>query len=165
MYKTILVATDASEFSDAAIEAAKLANELGSKLAFFYTTPLCQLPPFAEGLLAPGQTDKAGIAMKEMEPDAERTPASVARNMNFAEVTVEQQSTVSNSPYKAIIEAAKQSQCELIIMASHGLRGLAGVLHGIETQTGLTYSATPVLVDSINANQRQIPFSRNIHQR
>ena len=59
---------------------------------------------------------------------------------------MEQQFTVSNSPYEAIIEAAKKFECDLIVMASHGRRGVSGVLLGSETQKVLTHSKIPVLV-------------------
>jgi nucleotide-binding universal stress UspA family protein len=53
---------------------------------------------------------------------------------------------VSEVPYEAIIEAVERNQCDLIFMASHGRRGLSGLLLGSETQKVLTHSKTPVLV-------------------
>jgi nucleotide-binding universal stress UspA family protein len=52
----------------------------------------------------------------------------------------------SDHPYAAIIEAAKQKGCDLIVMASHGRRGPKAVLLGSETQKVLTHSQIPVLV-------------------
>ncbi len=52
----------------------------------------------------------------------------------------------SDHPYEAIIQAARDLQCDLIAMASHGRHGLKGVLLGSETQKVLTHSAIPVLV-------------------
>jgi nucleotide-binding universal stress UspA family protein len=49
-------------------------------------------------------------------------------------------------PYEAIINAAAQYGCDLIVMASHGRRGIAGLLLGSETTKVLTHSKTPVLV-------------------
>lgn len=49
-------------------------------------------------------------------------------------------------PADAILAAAKKQKCDLIFMASHGRRGLAGVLLGSETQKVLTHSKIPVLV-------------------
>ena len=49
-------------------------------------------------------------------------------------------------PYAAIIQAAQEKQCDLITMASHGRRGVKGVLLGSETQKVLTHSQIPVLV-------------------
>ena len=55
-------------------------------------------------------------------------------------------SATSDIPYEAIIDAATQSGCDLIFMASHGRRGLASLLLGSETQKVLTHSTIPVLV-------------------
>jgi nucleotide-binding universal stress UspA family protein len=49
-------------------------------------------------------------------------------------------------PYQAIIEAAAEKNCDLIVMASHGRRGLAAVVLGSETVKVLTHSTIPVLV-------------------
>jgi len=148
MYKNILVPTDGSEFSDAAIaEAAKLAKQLGSKLVLFFAEPYYYypIPPLTSfsGPYSPTEQEKAQKATKG---EAEKVLASGAANVNLAGVTVERQSTLSNSPYEAIIEAAKKFQCELIVMGSHGRSGLSGVLLGSETQRVLTHSTIPVLV-------------------
>jgi nucleotide-binding universal stress UspA family protein len=56
-------------------------------------------------------------------------------------------SYVSNdSPYQAIIKAAKEGKCDLIFMASHGRRGITGLLIGSETNKVLTHCKLPVLV-------------------
>lgn len=51
----------------------------------------------------------------------------------------------SGQPYEAIIRTARERQCDLIVMASHGRHGLAGML-GSETQKVLVHSSIPVLV-------------------
>ena len=53
---------------------------------------------------------------------------------------------VGDTPYMAIIEQAGKSKCDMIMMASHGRRGLQGILLGSETQQVLTHSKIPVLV-------------------
>ena len=147
MYKSILVPTDGSEFSGVAIEeAAKLAKELGSQLVLFYAAPHYHLSHLSEGVSAPGRADERKIAIKEMETETEKILSSAAKNVNLAGLTVRREFKVSDSPYEAIIEAAKKLQCELIVMASHGRRGLSGVLLGSETQKVLTHSTIPVLV-------------------
>ncbi len=55
-------------------------------------------------------------------------------------------SAVSDIPYEAIIAAAEKSGADLIFMASHGRRGISGLLLGSETQKVLTHSKIPVLV-------------------
>ena len=49
-------------------------------------------------------------------------------------------------PFRAIIEAAKRKRCDLILMASHGRRGVAAIVLGSETTKVLTHSKIPVLV-------------------
>ena len=51
-----------------------------------------------------------------------------------------------DEPWKAIISAASRNKCDLVVMASHGRRGLAGLLIGSETTKVLTHSKVPVLV-------------------
>ena len=146
MYSSILVPIDGSEFSEkAAKEAAKLAKELGSKLVLFHAASI-QLPPLTEGFSAPNRPKVREEAKAEREAEAKQILAYAAGSVNVPGVTVEQQFTVSNSPYEAIINAAKKFGCELIVMASHGRRGISGVLLGSETQKVLTHSTIPVLV-------------------
>ena len=52
----------------------------------------------------------------------------------------------SDDPHEAILRKARDQNCDLIIMASHGRHGLAGLLLGSETQKVLVHSAIPVLV-------------------
>jgi nucleotide-binding universal stress UspA family protein len=53
---------------------------------------------------------------------------------------------VSDLPYQEIIKVARKRKCDLIVMASHGRRGLSGLLLGSETVKVLTHSKIPVLV-------------------
>ena len=49
-------------------------------------------------------------------------------------------------PWEAILDAAKQKNCDVIVMASHGRKGVAALLIGSETNKVLTHSPLPVLV-------------------
>jgi nucleotide-binding universal stress UspA family protein len=53
---------------------------------------------------------------------------------------------VHDQPYRAIIDAALALGCDLIVMASHGRRGISALLLGSETAKVLTHSTIPVLV-------------------
>ena len=140
MYESILVPTDGSTLSDAAIkEAANLAKELHSKLVLFYAIHM-------EGLSPPIPIKERELTQKAMEDEAKQVLASAAKNSNLARLTVEQMFAGSNWPYEAIIDAAKDFKCDLIVMASHGRHGISGVLLGSETQKVLTHSKVPVLV-------------------
>ena len=72
--------------------------------------------------------------------------ASAAKKANLANGKLERYFVVSNSPYAAILDAARKFKCELIVMASHGRHGLSGVVLGSETNKVLIYSKIPVLV-------------------
>jgi nucleotide-binding universal stress UspA family protein len=54
--------------------------------------------------------------------------------------------TTEFSPYNGIVNAATEKGCDLILMSSHGRRGLAGLILGSEAQKVLTHSKIPVLV-------------------
>jgi len=147
MYKSILVPIDGTNFSNAAIaEAANLAKSFGSKLVLFYAAPHYHLFSLNEGLSAPARTDERKTAIKDMDAEAEMVLASAATNVNLEGVTVERQFTVGESPYEAIIRAAKVFKCGLIIMGSHGRSGISAVLLGSVTHKVLTYSSIPVMV-------------------
>ena len=147
MYSSILVTTDGSAFSDKAVGvAAKLAKELGSTLVLLYAVPHYETSYPSEGMSAPHFIKDNEKAQRAMEAGAKQILAHSAKNVIVTGVTVEQQFTVSHSPYEAIIEAAKKFKCELIVMASHGRRGLSGLVLGSETQKVLTHSTIPVLV-------------------
>jgi nucleotide-binding universal stress UspA family protein len=53
---------------------------------------------------------------------------------------------VHDHPYAAIIEAAEKNGCDLIVMASHGRKGVSALILGSETTKVLTHSKVPVLV-------------------
>ena len=147
MYSSILVSIDGSAFSDKAVsEAAQLAKKLGSKLVLFYATTHYETPHLAEGMPAPHYVEEKEKAKAVMEAGAKQLLANSARSVVVQGLTVEQQFSVSSSPYEAIIEAAKKFDCELIVMASHGRRGISGLVLGSETQKVLTHSKLPVLV-------------------
>ena len=52
----------------------------------------------------------------------------------------------SDHPFEAIIETAQDNGCDLIMMASHGRKGVRGLLLGRETHNVLTHAKLPVLV-------------------
>jgi len=78
------------------------------------------------------------------EPVSERTP--VFRQFLIRNVTCDGAHAFNDQPYEEIIKTAKKRKCDLILMASHGRRGIEGFLLGSETQKVLTHSKVPVLV-------------------
>ena len=143
MYKHILVATDGSELSDKAVDAAVgLAGNLGAKLTGFHATQDYPIMPFPDvaGSLTPAtwKADQGKRARRILEKvEAKAKKAGVACDTGFS---------LAVHPYEAIIQAAKKARCDLIVMASHGRRGIKGIVLGSETNKVLTHSKLPVLV-------------------
>jgi len=145
MFKNILVPTDGSKLSvKAAKQAVKLAKVLGAKITGFYAAPDFSSTYYGDGyiLRAPSAAEQTEFAQNqarkylsaiEVEAEVEKVPCDIFH-------------TVSDSPYEAIIDAAKKKKCDLIFMPSHGRRGLSGLVLGSETQKVLVHSKIPVLV-------------------
>ena len=82
----------------------------------------------------------------EVELESGRAPTRDEAMAAAEGVNADTDTVVSEVPYEAIIDAADRHGCDLIFMASHGRRGIAGLLLGSETQKVLTHSNIPVLV-------------------
>lgn len=146
MYKRILVATDGSALSEQAVVAAiDLAVLTGAELV---SVTVAHLQPYGyfEGSMVLGQREiEANQRQVEMNAqhlvDAVKAKA-LAKGVKSAQAIV----MTSNQVAEAIITTAKNQQCDLIVMASHGRRSLARLLMGSETLHVLTHSHIPVLV-------------------
>lgn len=146
MYKSILVATDGSKLSTKAIKAAvDMAKSVGARIVGFYAKPEYPGSVYAEGasLATYGSRSKFD---KEQNTQADAVLQDVVDAATKAGVAVETVSVNNNVPYQAIISTASKRKCDLIVMASHGRRGISGLLLGSETQKVLTHSKVPVLV-------------------
>ncbi len=145
MYRTILVPLDGTRFSERALkQAAGLARSLDAKLVLFHALPQ-ELPRFGEGL-STASAEAPAHAEDATGSRAVAVLAAAAKTAKLPEGRLEQRFAVSNSPYDAILTAAHQFRCDLIVMASHGVRGPSAVLLGSETQKVLAHSKIPVLV-------------------
>ena len=145
MYKRILVATDGSELSAKAVEhAIGLAKIHGAELLALKVTQLRHDEHWEGGLLndpvARSEQDKRWSDNSQTVVDA------VAASAQAAGVKVTGITEKSNYVADTVIAVAKKNACDLIVMASHGRRGLTSVLIGSETQHVLTHSHIPVLV-------------------
>jgi nucleotide-binding universal stress UspA family protein len=145
MFKHLLVPTDGSELSRKAVEhAISYARENHAKVTFFFAQQDYPMPMYGEGaLLVPVTPDQFVEATRT---EAERILAEAKADALAASVEANTETTVSDVPYEAIIAAAKKNSCDLIFMASHGRKGVAGFLLGSETQKVLTHTDIPVLV-------------------
>lgn len=145
MYKRILVATDGSDLSNKAVHSAlSLAALAGASLVALKVVP--RYPrSYMEGALPVDaknvkQIEAQWAASAQAEVDAVQTLA-VAQG-----VTVKPLVAKSDLVAEAVIAAAKKHKCDLIVMASHGRKGIKRLLLGSETQHVLTHSHIPVLV-------------------
>ena len=146
MYKHILVATDGSKLSLKAIKtAAALASSVGAKLTGLFVMPEYVPPVYGEASMyvafMPPKTFKQAV-----EKEAATALAFVAKAADGADLAYSSVKATDPQPWNAIIKTARNKKCDLIVMASHGRRGLAGLLLGSETTKVLTHSKVPVLV-------------------
>lgn len=144
MFKHILIPTDGSDLAAKAIQAGvALAKEMGAKVTGFHA----EEPPmhvYKEGFVVPPDL-RVEFARRAHEY-AERSVAEIAKAARAAQVAFEPLVVTSVTPYQAIIDAATERKCDAIFMASHGHRGLAGIVLGSVTNQVLTHSKIPVLV-------------------
>jgi nucleotide-binding universal stress UspA family protein len=145
MFKHILVPTDGSQLSlEAARRAVAFAKETGAKVTFFFAKPDYPVAFYGEGALIDPTTPERFAEMADRQADdILKQCIEVAQE---AAVDCASTSSVSDIPFRAIIDAAGSTACDLIFMASHGRRGFSGLLLGSETQKVLTHSTIPVLV-------------------
>ena len=146
MYKRILVPTDGSSLSEQAVATAiDLALLAGAELV---SVTVAHLQPYGyfEGSMVLNQRE-IEASQEQVQQSAQRLVDAV-RNAAIAKGVRSAQAIVmkSNQVAEAIIATAKNQQCDLIVMASHGRRSLARLLMGSETMHVLTHSHIPVLV-------------------
>lgn len=145
MFKRILVATDGTELSKKAVDKAiTLARAVGAELFALKVVHL-QAEGHWEGELIHERALHAKLEAQQTDlaqavVDAVKASA-LAAGVQAIALTVK-----ASSVADAVIEAAQKNACDLIVMASHGRRGLSRVLLGSETQHVLTHSQIPVLV-------------------
>ena len=145
MFKHILVPTDGSSLSESTItRAVTFAKETGARITFFYAQPDFPIPVYGEGALIDPTTPEQFAASASEE--AKRILDHARATADSAGVVSDVDTLVNEVPYEAVIDASERHGCDLIFMASHGRRGIAGLLLGSETQKVLTHSKVPVLV-------------------
>ena len=147
MYKHILLPTDGSELSaKSAAHAIQLAKATGAKLTAINVTPDYPEAGVDEGGAMPTPPIVKKRFEEESAEDSQRLVDGVKTAARAAGVECEGVSVFSDNPYDAIIKQAEKDKCDLIVMASHGRRGLSSILLGSETNKVLTHCKLPVLV-------------------
>jgi nucleotide-binding universal stress UspA family protein len=145
MYKRILVATDGSTLSKKAVASAiELAALSGAELVAVKIAPRYPQSYF-EGSLPLSASEVAKIE-KQWTDAAQKVVDGVAKAGKAKGVTVKSVVVKSDIVSDALIAAAKKHKADLIVMASHGRRGIKRLLLGSETQQVLTHANVPVLV-------------------
>jgi nucleotide-binding universal stress UspA family protein len=143
MYISILIPTDGSELAGKAVQhGIALAKRIGAKV-----TVLTVLPPFHTFTTDTQMLEDTPAQYEaRMQKHAEKTLGTVVQAADAVGVACEAVQVEDEHPYRAIIATASTKGCDLIVMASHGRRGISALVLGSETVKVLTHSNIPVLV-------------------
>lgn len=145
MYKKILVATDGSNLSKKAVTSAiALAQLHGASLVAVKVIPRFTQTYFEGSIpINMGEVDKIE---KSWADHAHQQLDKVAKDAKAKQVTIKSIVIKSDSVSEALVATAKKNKVDLIVMASHGRKGIKRLLLGSETQQVLTHTTIPVLV-------------------
>jgi nucleotide-binding universal stress UspA family protein len=145
MYKKMFVATDGSELSHKAVDMAiDLASLYGAELCALKVVPRVQ-QSFFEGVTCLGEREAKDL-LATWKQDAENLLKVIVATGKQKGVTVKPLVLSSDLVAEAIVKTAEEGHSELIVMASHGRRGIKRLLLGSETANVLAHTSIPVLV-------------------
>lgn len=142
MYRKILVPTDGSELSARAVQAAAAL----AKLSGAHLETLSVKEPFPYSAISEMQPAPPQEFYDAQERAAQARVRAAQEAARAQGVKAEGATVEALHPWEAILDHVKASGNDLIVMASHGRRGISALLLGSETQKVLTHSAVPVLV-------------------
>jgi nucleotide-binding universal stress UspA family protein len=143
MYKHILIATDGSDFAAKGVrQGVELAKALGARATITTVTEPWEAVLVGEVSVAvpPAEYERLATASAAKILDAAK---AIAAELGVACDTLH---ISERRPAEGIIEAAQQTGCDLIAMASHGRRGLSRLVLGSQANEVVTHSKIPVLV-------------------
>jgi nucleotide-binding universal stress UspA family protein len=142
MFRRILVPTDGSEVTVKAVSTAvSLAKSVGAKV---YTISVKE--PFPYSAISEMQPTPPQEFFDAQERIASKRVQAVVETCTAAGIACEAHTVEALHPWEAIIDHAKSQECDLVVMASHGRRGVSALLLGSETQKVLTHCKVPVLI-------------------
>ncbi len=146
MYKHILIATDGSELADKGVEhGLALAKPLGAKVTVLTVTePLSATA--VQAAVQGGMDNPLGLYEHQMDEEVQKLSDPIMKKAAELGVTVEVERETDEFPAEAIIRTAKRKGCDLIVMSSHGRRGVSKFLLGSQTSEVLVHTALPVHV-------------------
>mgnify|MGYP001577891984 CR=1 FL=1 len=144
MFKNILIPTDGSEQSQRAVRfGIDLAKLHQARITGVHVIPDYHLLIAYEGAFDPVTEERIE---EEARTRAESYLAYIQKAAQDAGIACDTVCETSDHPYDAILKTADAKACDLILMTSHGRKGLAAVLLGSETRKVLTHTKVPVLV-------------------
>ncbi|MBV6323327.1 universal stress protein [Duganella violaceipulchra] len=143
MFKHFLMPTDGSAISTAILRPCiQFAKECGASITAVHVIPEFHVLTY--------QVEMLEATREQFRQDsiahAQRYLAEIEQCARELGVPCKTLALHHEQPYEAIIQSAREQGCDLICMASHGRRGVKGMLLGSETQKVLTHSQIPVLV-------------------
>lgn len=146
MYNRILIGTDGSELAGKAVDhGIELARSVGAEVVFVSVTqmwsPLEMASQYEEGDL-----EAVSVYEDAMTRVAEKLLADCAARAEAKSVRATTRHIADMRPAEGILHIAELENCDLIVMATHGRRGLEKVLIGSQTAEVLATSQRPVLV-------------------
>ncbi len=143
MFSHLLLPTDGPDASEKAIrKALELAREGKARITGLHVMQPFHVATYRIEMIEDSRPTYEADALKT----ARRYLEVIERGAKELGVRVDTRAVTAEHPYEAIIEAAKSGGCDLIVMASHGRRGVKALLIGSETYKVLTHSTIPVLV-------------------
>jgi nucleotide-binding universal stress UspA family protein len=143
MYKRFLIATDGSELAEKAVASGlALAKDLGAQVVVVTATEPWTTMTNGEGFAFSFPIDEYEKAATERAEQILGKARADAQNMAVACETVH----VKDFPAEGILATANAKQCDLIVMASHGRRGVARLLLGSQAAQVVALSTIPVLI-------------------
>lgn len=143
MFKKILVATDGSPHSEKAVQAAvELAGQTSGKLVVIAVSEPYPFPPISESPYSGGSAayERHSLAL------AQEHAAKAVELAATAKVPCETVVVSGISPHDEILRACERFQCDGIVMATHGRKGLNKLFAGSETQKVIANAHVPVVV-------------------
>jgi len=143
MYKHILIPTDGTELSSrAVVHGCELAKAVGAAVSLLHITT-----PFRIFTTDPAQIeDTPGEHDRHARERATAVLGEAAEIAKRVGASYECLTESHNDPYEVILQLAYARRCDLVVMASHGRRGMSAFLLGSETNKVLAHSRIPVLV-------------------
>ncbi|MEZ5817167.1 MAG: universal stress protein [Hyphomicrobiaceae bacterium] len=143
MPKNVLIPTDGTELSaKAAAYGIALAKQLGAKVTAVTVTTPAEAILIGEGVVV----SNPAAYEENADKSAKATLGVVSKLAADAGVACETIHARDEQPWHGILEAGKAKGADLIVIASHGRRGLAALVMGSQTQKVASHSTIPVLI-------------------